>query len=250
MRLRNLKDKDILVENCDYLIKGGEALKGKWQKEFGNSNAIHIEIGMGKGDYIYHMALKYPNINFIGIEKYSGVIARAIKKYPNKLTNLRIINMDALNLNDVFSKEVETIYLNFSDPWPKVRHAKRRLTSPNFLKVYDAIFKDKNRIERIMGEPKTIVSWSKSDKTLMYQKITEDILSNYEGLAIFSNRSWVTDIGSYNASTKEFTLKEGKELKEESEENYIKRINNRVSNSFSISKMIVDNDYYNHILGS
>lgn len=80
--------------------------------------------------------------------------------------------------------------------------------------------------------------------------IGKDILSNYEGLAIFSNRSWVTDIGSYNASTKEFTLKEGKELKEESEENYIKRINNRVSNSFSISKMIVDNDYYNHILGS
>lgn len=146
MRLRNLKDKDILVENCDYLIKGGEALKGKWQKEFGNNNSIHIEIGMGKGDYIYHMALKYPNINFIGIEKYSGVIARAIKKYPDKLANLRIINMDALNLNDVFSKEVETIYLNFSDPWPKKRHASRRLSSEVFLKIYDDVFKNKKRI--------------------------------------------------------------------------------------------------------
>ena len=146
MRLRNLKDKDILVENCDYLIKGGEALKGKWQKEFGNSNAIHIEIGMGEGDYIYHMALKYPNINFIGIEKYSGVIARAIKKYPDKLANLRIINMDALNLSDVFYKEVETIYLNFSDPWPKKRHASRRLTSEVFLKIYDDVFKNKKRI--------------------------------------------------------------------------------------------------------
>ncbi|MCI9281138.1 MAG: tRNA (guanosine(46)-N7)-methyltransferase TrmB, partial [Bacilli bacterium] len=146
MRLRNLKDKDILVENCDYLIKDGESLKGKWQVEFGNNNAIHIEIGMGKGDYIYHMALKYPNINFIGIEKYSGVIARAIKKYPDKLANLRIINMDALNLNDVFSKEVETIYLNFSDPWPKKRHASRRLSSEVFLKIYDDVFKNKKRI--------------------------------------------------------------------------------------------------------
>lgn len=146
MRLRNLKDKDILVENCDYLIKDGGFLKGKWQEEFGNNNAIHIEIGMGKGDYIYHMALKYPNINFIGIEKYSGVIARAIKKYPDKLANLRIINMDALNLNDVFSNEVETIYLNFSDPWPKKRHASRRLSSEVFLKIYDDVFKNKKRI--------------------------------------------------------------------------------------------------------
>lgn len=146
MRLRNLKDKDILVENCDYLIKDGESLKGKWQEEFGNNNAIHIEIGMGKGDYIYHMALKYPNINFIGIEKYSGVIARAIKKYPDKLANLRIINMDALNLNEVFSKEIETIYLNFSDPWPKKRHASRRLSSEVFLKIYDDVFKNKKRI--------------------------------------------------------------------------------------------------------
>lgn len=146
MRLRNLKDKDILVENCDYLIKDGSLLKGKWQEEFGNNNDIHIEIGMGKGDYIYHMALKYPNINFIGIEKYSGVIARAIKKYPNKLANLRIINIDALNLNDVFYKEVETIYLNFSDPWPKKRHASRRLSSEVFLKIYDDVFKNKKRI--------------------------------------------------------------------------------------------------------
>ena len=89
------------------------------------------------------MALKYPNINFIGIEKYSGVIARAIKKYPDKLANLRIINMDALNLNEVFSKEVETIYLNFSDPWPKKRHASRRLSSEVFLKIYDDVFKNK-----------------------------------------------------------------------------------------------------------
>lgn len=147
MRLRNLKDKDVLVETCDYLIKDANSLKGKWSEEFGNLNPIHIEIGMGKGDFIYNMALKYPNINFVGIEKYSGVIARAIKKYPEKLKNLRIINMDALKLEDVFDKEIETIYLNFSDPWPKKRHASRRLSSEVFLKIYDSVFKDKKIIK-------------------------------------------------------------------------------------------------------
>jgi len=146
MRLRNLKDKDVLVENCSYLIKDYNSLKGKWSKEFGNNNPIHIEIGMGKGDFVYHMALKYPNINFIGIEKYSGVIARAIKKYPDKLANLRIINMDALNLSDVFINEVDTIYLNFSDPWPKKRHSSRRLTSDVFLNIYDNTFKERKKI--------------------------------------------------------------------------------------------------------
>lgn len=147
MRLRNLKDKDVLVETCDYLIKDYNSLKGKWSEEFGSLNPIHIEIGMGKGDFIYNMALKYPNINFVGIEKYSGVIARAIKKYPEKLKNLRIINMDALKLEDVFDKEIETIYLNFSDPWPKKRHASRRLSSEVFLKIYDSVFKDKKIIK-------------------------------------------------------------------------------------------------------
>lgn len=146
MRLRNLKDKDILVDTCNYLIKDYISLKGKWNKEFENNNPIHVEIGMGKGDFIYHMALKHPNINFIGIEKYSGVIARAVKKYPDTLPNLRIINMDALNLKDVFNREIETIYLNFSDPWPKKRHARRRLTSEIFLNIYDYVFKNKRRI--------------------------------------------------------------------------------------------------------
>jgi len=146
MRLRNLKNKDILIDTCDYLIKDYKILKGNWAREFGNNHPIHIEIGMGKGDFIYNMAQEFPNINFIGIEKYSGVIARAIKKYPKKLNNLRIINMDALNLKDAFTKEIETIYLNFSDPWPKKRHASRRLTSEIFLKIYDDVFKSKKKI--------------------------------------------------------------------------------------------------------
>lgn len=146
MRLRNLKDKDIYIEECLYLIREPNVNKGRWKDNFGNKNPIHLEIGMGKGDYIYEMALKYPNINFVGIEKYSGVIARAIKKYPQGLPNLRIINMDAVNLKDVFSRELETIYLNFSDPWPKVRHARRRLSSSDFLIIYDGLFRDLKRI--------------------------------------------------------------------------------------------------------
>lgn len=146
MRLRNVKDKDKLVETCEYLIEDGENYKTNWTKEFNNNNPIHIEIGMGKGDFIYNMALKNPNINFIGIEKYTGVIAIAIKKYPQKLNNLRIINIDALKLNDLFFKEIEVIYLNFSDPWPKKRQAKRRLTSEVFLNIYENVFKDKKRI--------------------------------------------------------------------------------------------------------
>lgn len=146
MRLRNLKDKDLLIDSCGYLVNDGKRYKGLWSKEFNNDNSICLEIGMGKGDFIYNMALKYPQINFIGIEKYSGVIARAIKKYPDSLPNLRIMNMDALNLGEIFDKEIDTIYLNFSDPWPKKRQAKRRLTSEIFLNIYENCFKNNKKI--------------------------------------------------------------------------------------------------------
>ncbi len=144
MRLRNVKDKELLLNNCSYLITNFKNLN--WSQEFNNKNPIHLEIGMGKGDFIYHMALQYPKINFIGIEKYTGVLAKAIKKYPEPLPNLRIINMDAKNLPTIFNHEISTIYLNFSDPWPKKRHAERRLTSYTFLKIYDELFKDSKKI--------------------------------------------------------------------------------------------------------
>ena len=146
MRLRNLKDKDVLLDNCHYLITDPFNYKGKWNSLFGNDQAICLEIGMGKGDFIYEMAKKHPNINFVGIEKYSNVLARAIKKYPEGLANLKVINLDALQLQDVFLQEIDTIYLNFSDPWPKVRHQSRRLTSEVFLNIYDSLFKDTKRI--------------------------------------------------------------------------------------------------------
>lgn len=173
MRLRNLKDKEELIGNCSYLVETHELNKGKWQDVFQNNNPIHVEIGMGKGDFVYNMALKYPDINFIGIEKYSGVIARAIKKYPEALSNLRIINMDALKINDVFDKEIDNIYLNFSDPWPKKRQAKRRLTSEVFLALYDNIFKNEKRI--VMKTDNLILFASSLVSLSNYGYILEDV---------------------------------------------------------------------------
>ena len=140
MRLRNIKNADEILSNSKYLIKP----EGKISKKdiFKNNNPLHLEIGMGKGDFIIEMAKRYPKINFIGIEKYESVIARALQKLDDlDLPNVRVICMDASNLEDVFSKEVDEIYLNFSDPWPKNRHFKRRLTYEDYLKVYDKLFK-------------------------------------------------------------------------------------------------------------
>lgn len=147
MRLRNIKNKDELILNCEYLINEPENIKNNWNKEFGNDNPIHLEIGMGKGNFLLNMAKKHPNINFIGVERYTGVLARAINKInKEEIKNVRVINIDAIKLDDVFNKEISTIYLNFSDPWPKKRHAKRRLTSEDFLCVYDKVFKGDNII--------------------------------------------------------------------------------------------------------
>lgn len=140
MRLRNVKNKEEILNNSKIFIANPEEYKGCWNKLFNNDNEIHIEIGMGKGDFIIGMAKKYPNINFIGIDKYDSVIARSLEKI-DYLDNLRIVRMDASLINYSFEKEVSCIYLNFSDPWPKKRHALRRLTSPVFLDKYDSLFK-------------------------------------------------------------------------------------------------------------
>lgn len=120
--------------------------KNKWNEEFGNNNPIYIEIGMGKGDFIIEHAKRYPDINFIGIEKFDSVIVRAIEKVPEDLPNLRLIRMDAKEIDEVFDKEVERVFLNFSDPWPKKRHHSRRLTSHIFLNKYENIFKNEKEI--------------------------------------------------------------------------------------------------------
>ena len=148
MRQRNVKNKNDIINNSKYIINNPYELKGKWHKVFNNDNPIYIEIGMGKGKFILENALKYPNINFIGIEKYDSIIALAIKKIElNELSNLRLIRKDANEIDDIFDKEIDKIYLNFSDPWPKPRHEKRRLTSSLFLDKYDNIFRNDKVIE-------------------------------------------------------------------------------------------------------
>lgn len=149
MRLRNVKNKQIILESSKLLISNYFDYKGKWAEIFGNNNPIYIEIGMGKGDFIFENAKQYPNINFIGIEKYDSVIARAIQKIESNdeiVPNLRLIRMDAKEIDKVFFNEIERIYLNFSDPWPKKRHSERRLTSKTFLKKYETLFNNEPEI--------------------------------------------------------------------------------------------------------
>lgn len=146
MRLRNVKNKEEILNNSSYFMGTGEEFIGKWSNVFKNNNPIYVEIGMGKGKFIIENAIKYPNINFIGIEKYDSVVAKCLPKIPEGLNNLKILRMDALNIDKVFSKEIDRIYLNFSDPWPKVRHSLRRLSSKVFLEKYDSIFKNDKEI--------------------------------------------------------------------------------------------------------
>ena len=149
MRLRNVTGSKDMIAQSQYVIHEPQEHKGKWSEVFGNDRPIHIEIGMGKGKFIMGMAQAHPDINYIGIEKYSTVLLRAIQKMEeNELPNVVFIRMDAENINEVFGKdEVDRIYLNFSDPWPKDRHAKRRLTSRQFFARYDQMLKKEGRVE-------------------------------------------------------------------------------------------------------
>lgn len=148
MRLKKVKGANEIIVNGKYYVNEPFSNKGRWNSIFGNDKPIRIEIGMGKGNFIIEMAKRYPDINFIGIEKFDSVIVRAIQKSNElELDNLKIIRMDAEYLDEVFDKEIERIYLNFSDPWPKERHAKRRLTSEIFLSLYDQVFKGDKIIE-------------------------------------------------------------------------------------------------------
>ena len=142
MRLRNIKNADEIIKSSKHIILEPSNYKGLWYSLFNNSNPIYVEIGMGRGKFIVENAMKYPNINFIGIEKFSSVIARAIQRMGDiDLPNLKLICLDALNITDVFDNEIDLIYLNFSDPWPKERHARRRLTSDIFLDLYPKVLK-------------------------------------------------------------------------------------------------------------
>ncbi len=149
MRLRNITgSREVIAENA-FVIHDPEKRKGQWKAVFGNDQPIRLEIGMGKGRFLMTLAAQHPEFNYLGIEKYSSVLLRALQKMEeDPLPNLRFIRMDAEYITDVFAEgEIDRIYLNFSDPWPKDRHAKRRLPSRQFLERYDVILKKDGRIE-------------------------------------------------------------------------------------------------------
>ena len=192
MRQRNVKNKKEIINSSKYIILNPSELCGKWNTVFANNNPLYIEIGMGKGDFILANAIKYPNINFIGIEKYDSIMALAIKKIEDHdINNLKLIRMDALNIETVFKKEIDKIFLNFSDPWPKPRHEKRRLTSDIFLSKYDMIFKNKKIIEMKTDNQKlfeySLVSFNRNGYLLSeisldlhHSNISDNIMTEYE----------------------------------------------------------------------
>lgn len=147
MRLRKVKNAQNIIDESQYIIKKPEIYKGNYKNVFENDNPIYIEVGMGKGDFIIENVLKNPEINFIGIEKFDSVMVRAVQKLEEyDIPNLKLIKIDALNIDNIFYKEISCLYLNFSDPWPKKRHTNRRLTSNVFLNKYDLIFKNTKKI--------------------------------------------------------------------------------------------------------
>ena len=148
MRLRHIRGAEETIAESPFVIQEPELHKGSWNQVFGNDNPIQIEVGMGKGRFIMELAQKNPDINYIGIERYSSVLLRGLQKRAQlELSNIYFMCIDAKNMADYFAPgEVDKIYLNFSDPWPKDRHAKRRLTSTRFLERYDNILTPEGRV--------------------------------------------------------------------------------------------------------
>ena len=149
MRLKHIKGAEEAVASSPFVIHDAKGRRGAWRELFGNEGAVHIEIGMGKGRFLMELAAQNPHINYIGIERYSSVLLRAIQKMEEEpLPNLYFLCEDASELEQFFAPgEVDLIYLNFSDPWPKARHARRRLTSTEYLKRYAAVLASDGRVE-------------------------------------------------------------------------------------------------------
>ena len=149
MRLRHIPGSEQQIEESPFVISGPEEFRGQWNMFFGNESPLHIEVGMGKGRFITELAAAHPEINYIGIERYTSVLLKAVEKRSLLfLPNLYFLCVDARTLPDIFAEgEVDRIYLNFSDPWPKDRHAKRRLTSPQFMALYDRILAPEGQVE-------------------------------------------------------------------------------------------------------
>ena len=181
MRLRNIKNAQDIISKSKYVVLNPKEYRGKMQQLFKNNNKIEVEIGMGKGDFVINKARLNPNINFIGIEKYASVLVKAVKKLENvELNNLKIMNIDADTIDEVFASEIDQIYLNFSDPWPKKKHANRRLTSPLFLDKYDKIFKNDKVIE-MKTDNRNLFEYSLvtlSQKKYLFEEIKLDLYTD------------------------------------------------------------------------
>ena len=147
MEYIKIKNADKIVKNCPYVVNDPKNYKAKWQTLFKTKNPIYLELGMGRGDFIIDMAKAYPNINFIGLEAIDSQMVRAVENLTNKnIPNLKLINCNAEEVDNIFQKEIDTIYLTFCDPWPKKIDEKKRFTHINFLKKYDKIFKKQKHI--------------------------------------------------------------------------------------------------------
>ncbi len=147
MEYIKVKDADKLINESNYVVKNPEKYRNKWADFFGNRNPIKLELGMGRGEFIINMAKKFPNINFIGLEISDSQLAAATEKLKNqKLSNLKLINADAREIDKFFGKEIDTIYLTFSEPWPKGIDEKKRFTHESYLRLYDKIFKKHKHI--------------------------------------------------------------------------------------------------------
>ena len=149
MRLKHIKGAEEAIAANAFVIQDAKERPGKWQELFGNEHPLRIEIGMGKGQFLMKLARQNPEINYLGMERYSSVLLRALQKMEEEpLPNLYFLCEDAAELPEMFAEgELDRIYLNFSDPWPKARHAKRRLTSPEFLARYDQVLSPAGQLE-------------------------------------------------------------------------------------------------------
>lgn len=147
MRYNVIKDANKIIQKSSYLVNNPTEYKNKWNLLFNNNNPIHLELGMGRGEFIINMAKTYPNINFIGLELYDSQMVKAVDRLRKEnLTNLKLINADAKDLANFFGKEISTIYLTFSEPWPKKQDEKKRFTHESYLRLYDKIFKKNKHI--------------------------------------------------------------------------------------------------------
>ncbi len=193
MEYKVIKNADKIVENSNYVVNNPTKYKNKWHDLFANKNPIHLELGMGRGDFIIEMAKKFPNINFIGLEINDSQMVMCVKNLESKrLPNLKLINADARTIDQIFGKEISTIYLTFSEPWPKKIDEKKRFTHESYLKLYDKVFKkDKHII--LKTDNKVLFAYSLetlSEYWYIFNKVSLDlhndereipnVMTNYE----------------------------------------------------------------------